>query len=69
MKLIAGALLALAGAAGPAPMDDRSSELPAAEQRQALQLACAVALELRLPSTCSEIRLRIIVAMNRPQLV
>jgi penicillin-binding protein 1C len=32
------------------------------------QRACALAHELRLPSTCSEIQLRIIVAWSRPQL-
>ena len=69
MNLIAGVVLALAGVTGPAPMDDLPSELPAAEPQLTVQLACAAALELRLPSTCSEIRLRIIVAMSRPQLV
>lgn len=41
---------------------------PAAGQKVVSQRACALALELRLPSTCSEIQLRIVVAMSRPQL-
>jgi penicillin-binding protein 1C len=41
---------------------------PAAGQKLVSQRACALAHELRLPSTCSEIQLRIIVAMGRPQL-
>jgi hypothetical protein len=69
MNLIASAVLALAGAAGHPPAIDIPAEAPADEPRIVLQLACAVARELRLPSTCSEIQLRIIVAMSRPQLV
>ena len=41
---------------------------PAAGQKVVAQRACALAQELRLPSTCSEIQLRIVVAMGRPQL-
>ncbi|MYM66313.1 penicillin-binding protein 1C [Pseudoduganella sp. FT55W] len=41
---------------------------PAAGQKVVSQRACALAHELRLPSTCSEIQLRIIVAWSRPQL-
>ncbi|MYN25533.1 penicillin-binding protein 1C [Duganella levis] len=41
---------------------------PAAGQKVVSQRACSLALELRLPSTCSEIQLRIVVAMSRPQL-
>jgi penicillin-binding protein 1C len=41
---------------------------PSAGQKLVSQRACALAQELRLPSTCSEIQLRIIVAMGRPQL-
>ncbi|MRX07495.1 penicillin-binding protein 1C [Pseudoduganella sp. FT25W] len=41
---------------------------PAAGQKVVSQRACALSQELRLPSTCSEIQLRIIVAMGRPQL-
>jgi hypothetical protein len=69
MNLIASAVLALAGATGHPPPVELPAEAPADEPRIVLQLACAVARELRLPSTCSEIQLRIIVAMSRPQLV
>jgi hypothetical protein len=73
MNLIAGTLLALAASSGQAPMTDDAAlpppEPPAAERQLTLQLACAVAQELRMPYTCSEIRLRVIVAMSRPQLV
>ncbi len=41
---------------------------PAAGQKIVSQRACALAGELRLPSTCSEIQLRIIIAWSRPQL-
>ncbi|MBV7535571.1 penicillin-binding protein 1C [Duganella sp. sic0402] len=41
---------------------------PSAGQKVVAQRACALAHELHLPSTCSEIQLRIIVAMSRPQL-
>jgi penicillin-binding protein 1C len=41
---------------------------PAAGHKVVSQRACALAHELRLPSTCSEIQLRVIVAMSRPQL-
>nr|WP_315260662.1 penicillin-binding protein 1C [uncultured Duganella sp.] len=41
---------------------------PSAGQKVVAQRACALAHELRLPSTCSEIQLRIVVAMGRPQL-
>lgn len=41
---------------------------PAAGQKLVTQRACSLAHELRLPSTCSEIQLRIIVAWSRPQL-
>ncbi|MTV41833.1 penicillin-binding protein 1C [Duganella radicis] len=41
---------------------------PSAGQKVVWQRACALAHELQLPSTCSEIQLRIIVAWNRPQL-
>ncbi|HEX5344811.1 MAG TPA: penicillin-binding protein 1C [Duganella sp.] len=41
---------------------------PAAGQKVVTQRACSLAHELRLPSTCSEIQLRIIVAWSRPQL-
>ena len=69
MNLIAGTLLALAASTGHAPIDDTAALPPPDEPRLAVQLACAIAWELRMPSTCSEIRLRIIVAMSRPQLV
>jgi penicillin-binding protein 1C len=41
---------------------------PAAAQKVVSQRACALSQELRLPSTCSEIQLRVIVAMGRPQM-
>lgn len=41
---------------------------PSAGQKLVSQRACALAHELRLPSTCSEIQLRVVVAMSRPQL-
>jgi penicillin-binding protein 1C len=41
---------------------------PAASPKVVSQRACALAQELRLPSTCSEIQLRAVVAMGRPQL-
>ncbi|RZT09356.1 penicillin-binding protein 1C [Duganella sp. CF402] len=41
---------------------------PAAGQKMVAQRACSLAHELQLPSTCSEIQLRIIVAWSRPQL-
>ena len=41
---------------------------PAASPKLVSQRACALAQELRLPSTCSEIQLRAVVAMGRPQL-
>lgn len=41
---------------------------PAAGQKVVTQRACGLAQELRLPSTCSEIQLRIILAWGRPQL-
>jgi len=41
---------------------------PSAGQKVVSQRACALAGELHLPSTCSEIQLRIIVAWSRPQL-
>lgn len=41
---------------------------PAAGQKVVLQRSCSLAHELRLPSTCNEIQLRIIVALSRPQL-
>jgi hypothetical protein len=68
MNLIAGTLLALAAFAGHAPTND-DADLAPPEPQLALQLACAAPQQLRLPSTCSEIRLRIIVAMGRPQWV
>ncbi|MHA4866967.1 penicillin-binding protein 1C [Duganella sp. PWIR1] len=40
---------------------------PGAAQKVVSQRACGLAVELRLPSTCSEIQLRVIVAMSRPQ--
>ncbi len=63
MNLIAGILLALAASEPPV------AEPLVLEPQIALQLSCAAAQELRLPSTCSEIRLRVIVAMGRPQWV
>jgi len=68
MNLIAGTLLALAACAGHAPTND-DADLAPPELQLALQLACAGPQQLRLPSTCSEIRLRVIVAMGRPQWV
>jgi penicillin-binding protein 1C len=41
---------------------------PAAGQKIVVQRACSLAHELHLPSTCSEIQLRIIVAWGRPQM-
>ncbi len=41
---------------------------PSAGQKVVSQRACGLARELRLPSTCDEIQLRIVVAMGRPQL-
>jgi penicillin-binding protein 1C len=41
---------------------------PAASPKLVSQRACALAQELQLPSTCSEIQLRAVVAMGRPQL-
>jgi len=41
---------------------------PEAGKNLVAQRACGLAHELRLPSTCSEIQLRVIVAMSRPQL-
>jgi penicillin-binding protein 1C len=41
---------------------------PAAGQKMVAQRACSLAHELQLPSTCSEIQLRIIMAWSRPQL-
>lgn len=41
---------------------------PAAGQKAVAQRACALAHELRMPSTCSEIQLRVMLAMSRPQL-
>lgn len=41
---------------------------PSAGQKVVSQRACSLARELRLPSTCDEIQLRIVVAMGRPQL-
>jgi penicillin-binding protein 1C len=41
---------------------------PAAAPKLVSQRACALAQELRLPSTCSEIQLRVVVAMGRPQM-
>jgi hypothetical protein len=69
MNFIASAVLALAGATGQPPTTELPPAPPDDQPRVVLQLACAVAQELRLPSTCSEIRLRVIVAMSRPQLV
>jgi penicillin-binding protein 1C len=40
---------------------------PGAAQKVVSQRACGLAVELRLPSTCNEIQLRVIVAMSRPQ--
>ncbi|WP_373988149.1 penicillin-binding protein 1C [Duganella sp. BuS-21] len=40
---------------------------PGAAPKVVSQRACGLAVELRLPSTCSEIQLRVIVAMGRPQ--
>lgn len=68
MNLIAGTLLALAALAGHAPTND-DADIQAPELQVALQLACAAPQQLLWPSTCSEIRLRIIVAMGRPQWV
>ena len=65
------------GMFGKAPSGLNSSESvilasllrgPAAGQKVVTQRACSLAHELRLPSTCSEIQLRIIVAWSRPQL-
>jgi penicillin-binding protein 1C len=41
---------------------------PGAGQKMVAQRACSLAHELQLPSTCSEIQLRIIMAWSRPQL-
>jgi penicillin-binding protein 1C len=41
---------------------------PSAAPKLVSQRACALAQELRMPSTCSEIQLRVVVAMGRPQL-
>ncbi|SHM33818.1 penicillin-binding protein 1C [Duganella sacchari] len=41
---------------------------PAAAQKVVAQRACGLAHELHLPATCSEIQLRVIIAMSRPQL-
>ncbi|TFW18161.1 penicillin-binding protein 1C [Duganella callida] len=41
---------------------------PAAQHKAVAQRACGLAHELQLPSTCSEIQLRVVVAFSRPQL-
>ncbi|NGZ85384.1 hypothetical protein [Duganella aceris] len=68
MNLTAGTLLALAALAGHAPtLDAAQAAAPEPAPQIALQLACAAPQQLRWPSTCSEIRLRVIVNMGRPQ--
>jgi hypothetical protein len=70
MNLIAGTLLALAALAGHASThNDAELAAPEPAPQLALQLACAAPQQLRWPSTCSEIRLRVIVNMGRPQWV